>query len=133
MSKGQLEPKPILSSLFYANSEVRSYAVMRHINDLSSEDGNKDLKVVLNYIRDKAPIKYKKDALGRNDFDELLNLIIKDGNLKELNSIDEITMMLIVNGVIRQKFFKTPGGGTANGYQFALLYKYYLGLRTKMR
>ena len=133
LSKEKLEPKPILSSLFYASGEVRAYAVMRHINDLSSEDGNKDLKVVLDFIREKAPVKYKKDALRRYDFNELLELIIQDGQLQELQTIDEITFMLRINGVIRQKFFKGPNGSTVPGYQFALLYKYYLGLRTRMR
>lgn len=133
LSRGELDPKPILSSNFYANSEVRSYAVMRHINDLSSEDGNRDLKNVLDYIREKASVKYKKDALLRKDFDELLSLIIEDGHLEELHTREELTSMLLVNGVIRLKFFKGPNGSTVSGYQFALLYKYYLGLRTKMK
>lgn len=133
LSKEKLVPKPVLASSYYANGEVRAYAVMRHINDLSSEDGNKDLKVVLNFIREKAPGKYKKDALRRNDFNELLELIINDGQLNELHTIDEITFMLRVNGVIRQKFFKGPNGATVSGYQFALLYKYYLGLRTRIK
>lgn len=125
--------KPVLSSLYYSNRYARTQAVKRHIDDLSSEDGNRDLPVVFDYIRLNAPAKYKKDILRIEDFNNLLDLVIADGHLIENTEKEGLVNMLLLNGVIRQKNFKYAAGQGYNGYQFALLYKYYLGLRTKKR
>lgn len=59
-AKEDTTEKPILPAIYFTNSRVRVKAVERHFEDLSQEKGNTDLKVIFEYIRDKAERKFKK-------------------------------------------------------------------------
>ena len=133
IAKDSTDYKPILSPRFYTNSNIRAKAVERHFKDMSSEEGNKNLEVIFDFIQKKAPTRLKKDQLVIKDFNELLDLIIQEGNLKEDQDKEEMISMMIVNGIIRERFIKLSTGHNTSCYQFALLYKYYLGLRSKNR
>jgi hypothetical protein len=116
---------PILHQIYYTHPRSRVEAVKTHINDLAKETGNKDIEKVFEYIRLEAPKSLRKFNLLKNEFDALLNLVIKRYNNELENStIDSLRDVLINNGIITV-FFK-PGGYTM--YSYAFLYKYYLGL-----
>jgi MinD-like ATPase involved in chromosome partitioning or flagellar assembly len=119
---------PLLPALYYAQGEARKIAVENHFNDLASESGNENLKIILNFIRDKK----SKDRVFQEMFKpEMVNLLkeIIEANPKEMQAeqVDSLIYLLKVNGIISEKFWNR--GDLV--YAFALLYKYYLGLRDK--
>lgn len=120
--------KPILHPLYYTHGSTRASAVQNHFNDLAAEEGNNDLKLIFNYIQTKAPQKYKKIQLGQSDFMALLDLIINNSGPIEHKDRDSLIELLTVNGIIRWKSVRISSKAYTN-YQFALLYKYYLGLK----
>ena len=119
---------PILSQKYYTNGNIRAKAVENHIKDLAKEAGNTDLMPIFDYISTKANIKYKKERLFQKDFNELLNQIIANCELKDNQDRDSIIAFLEVNGVIRSRIVRY-GNVPLRIYEFAYLYKYYLGLK----
>lgn len=124
--------KPILPQYYYTFGPSRAKAVENHFKDLASEKGNEDLNPIFKFIRDKANFRYKKEQLTQQDFYNLLDEIIHDGHLKENKDRDSIITLLSVNGIIRSKFVRI-GNSVYTNYQFALLYKYYFGLKSRKR
>lgn len=124
--------KPILPPYYYTNGQARSEAVENHFKDLASERGNEDLIPIFDYIRDKASHKYKKVQLSQKEFFDLLDLILDNCELKDNHTKDQIIDFLTINGIIRSKFIRL-GNSVHKNYQFALLYKYYLGLKSRDR
>lgn len=123
--------QPILSQYYYTHGQTRGIAVQRHFNDLASEQGNGDLNYVLQYIRDDAAPKFKVLELPQREFYELLDLIIAkyEPRLDNVNK-ESLVELLKVNGIIADAFSRTGARNfVQKRYRFALLYKYYLGLR----
>lgn len=121
---------PILPQYFYTFGQTRSKAVENHFHDLASEKGNEDLEPIFEYIRDKAPSYYKCEKLSQKDMFSLLDLIIAEGKLKECKDRDSIISLLVVNGIIHIVFVRI-GNSVHRNFHFALLYKYYLGLKNR--
>lgn len=121
---------PILPQYYYTFGKTRANAVERHFLDLSSEKGNEDLVPIFDYIREKAPSNLKREQLSQKDMFTLLDLILKDGKLKENKDRDSIISLLLVNGIIHIVFVRI-GNDVYRNFHFALLYKYYLGLKNK--
>ena len=126
-AKEDTTEKPILPAIYFTNSRVRVKAVERHFEDLSQEKGNTDLRVIFEYIRDKAERKFKKDRLTIEKFDALANRIIQEGKLVDVKDTDAMLNLLLVNGIVREQYIRLSYG-SQKCVQFALLYKYYLGL-----
>ena len=120
---------PILSPYYYTMGKNRAKAVDHHLGDLEAESGNEDLKPIIDYIRDHAAKRFKKDKLFQQDFFSLLDSIIKDVNLQNNHDRDSIINFLEINGIISQSHVRFTGHVNKQ-YSFALLYKYYLGLKT---
>lgn len=121
---------PILPQYYYTFGKTRANAVKNHFRDLASEKGNEDLKPIFDYIREKAPSYLKREQLSQKDMFTLLDLILEDGKLKENNDRDSIISLLVVNGIIHIVFVRI-GNNVYRNFHFALLYKYYLGLKNK--
>lgn len=121
---------PILPQYYYTFGKTRAKAVEKHFYDLSSEKGNEDLKPIFDYIREKAPFYLKREQLSQKDMFTLLDLILKEGKLKENKDRDSIISLLLVNGIIHEVFVRI-GNNVYRNFHFALLYKYYLGLKNK--
>lgn len=121
---------PILSPLYYTMGKNRAKAVEHHFEDLAAESGNEDLKPIIAYIRDHAAIRYKRDKLFQKDFFNLLDCIIHDVDLVNNNDRDSIIKFLEINGIISQSHVRYTGQ-VHKQYTFALLYKYYLGLKSQ--
>jgi MinD-like ATPase involved in chromosome partitioning or flagellar assembly len=121
---------PILPPLFYAHGEARQTAVENHFNDLAKEKGNEDLVYIFKFIREKKSSIEVYQTLYKNEMSILLQEMIKEYT-EELqpnkNSIDELIYLLKVNGIISEQFIHR--GQLI--YSFALLYKYYLGLKNR--
>lgn len=131
-AKNDTTEKPILPAIYFTNSRVRVRAVERHFEDLSQEKGNTDLKVIFEYIRDKADRKFKKDRLTIEKFDAMASKIIQQGKLTDVKDTDEMLNLLLVNGIVREQYIRFSYGAQ-KCVQFALLYKYYLGLGSRQR
>ena len=129
-AKGDMTEKPILPSIYFTNSRVRVDAVRKHFDDLSLDEGNTDLKVIFDYIRDKADWKFKKDMLAIEKFDAMANEIIRQSKLTLVKDADAMLDLLLVNGIVREQFIRRANGAQ-KCVQFALLYKYYLGLGSR--
>ena len=123
------EDYPILRQYFYTHGKARAMAVENHFKDLAAEEGNRDLIPIFTYIRSKAPQKYKKIQLAQTDFMALLDLILSNCNLEENHDRDSLVDLLTVNGILKSKIVRLSHRGALTNYQFALLYKYYLGLK----
>jgi cellulose biosynthesis protein BcsQ/Cdc6-like AAA superfamily ATPase len=120
---------PILPAAYYTSGKTRAEAVERHFKDLAQEKGNTDLLPIFDFIQNKAPGYLKLDKMTQRELYLLLDAILEDGNLTENSSRDEIIELLTVNGIIKSVFVRLSDG-THKNYHFALLYKYYLGLRS---
>jgi len=112
------------------NAEVRGRAVEGHIKDLSQEKGNEALNLIINDIRgDRVPVSLKFSSLSQPDFEELMKCIVQNNqdspHLKDLSIID-LENILKLNGIVFIKY----GQRGAKRYNFAYLYKYFLGLRS---
>lgn len=121
---------PILPQYYYTFGKTRAKAVENHFRDLSSEKGNEDLIPIFDYIREKAPAYLKREQLSQKDMFTLLDLILEEGKLKENKDRDSIISLLVVNGIIHIVFIRI-GNNVHRNFHFALLYKYYLGLKNK--
>lgn len=131
-AKDDKTERPILPAAFFTNSRVRVKAVERHFDDLAKEIGNTDLRIIFDYIRDKADDRYKRDQLSIDDFTEMAMDIIQQSKLDDVHDVDSMINLLVVNGIVRIKYIRFSTG-TQKWIQFALLYKYYLGLGSRVR
>ena len=95
---------PILPQYYYTFGKTSANAVEHHFRDLSSEKGNEDLVPIFDYIRAKAPSNLKREQLSQKDMFTLLDLILKEGKLKENKDRDSIISLLVVNGIIHIVF-----------------------------
>ena len=116
---------PILPANYYVHGEARKDALTNHFDDLITEKGNEDLNVVCKYIREKKTNQPVFLNNTKSDFDKLLKEIIEFENT-ENTTVDQLINMLKLNGVISEHF-----SSKGVSYSFALLYKYFLGLKTK--
>lgn len=123
---------PILPAYYYTHGKTRAEAVERHFKDLAQEKGNTDLVPIFDYIQNKAPSYLKLDKMTQRELFSLLDAIIAEGALTENSSRDELIELLTVNGIIKSVYVRLYDG-THRNYHFALLYKYYLGLRSNPR
>jgi hypothetical protein len=121
--------KPILPPRYFADAKARENAVHRHFMDLAQEEGNEKLLTIIEFIRNKnVPTRLRKSSLKQRDFEALLDLVIKENFDKLSGSTrDELVDLLISNGIVSISY---QAGGT-KVYNFAFLYKYYLGLTGK--
>lgn len=120
-------PSPILDYRYFTYGGVRKQAVERHFEDLVKEEGNKDLERIFSYIQLHAPANLRKSFLTTNELKILFEKVKETYPETEHASFDDLSNSLIDNGII-ERIYK-PGGAIV--YAFALLYKYYLGLRNK--
>lgn len=118
---------PILPALYYVHGEARKTALGNHFSDLVSEQGNENLKLICDYIREKKSSYPVFLESSKSELINILNEIIKNNNLENV-AVDDLIYLLKVNGIISENF-------RSNGisYSFALLYKYYLGLKNRPR
>jgi len=120
--------KPLLGAFFYTNQNVRKDCVKRHFEDLASEEGNEDLKIIIEHIHNSSafPDKLRFRSLRPENYDKFLDYFIKNKEL-QLNSrsAKDIEEILTINGVISIEYRK----GSKKQCAFAYLYKYYLGLK----
>lgn len=124
--------EPVLSAYFYTMGKNRAKAVEHHFEDLAADSGNEDLSPIIEYIKDHAAFKYKRDKLMQKDFFSLLDAIMDSVELKSNTDRDSIIRFLEINGIISQSYIRIYGEAHKM-YTFALLYKYYLGLKSKSR
>jgi len=121
-------PKPILGAFFYDYAEVREKYVDRYFNDLASEEGNEDFKLIIEHIRSssKFPKEFKEREFTEEAFNKLLSYLLSNKELKlKSKSIEEIEEIFKTNGVLLVTYLQRG----KKKYSFAYLYKYYLGLR----
>jgi hypothetical protein len=120
--------KPILSSDYYLNQEIRVKCVKQHFDDLASEEGNEDLKKIIEHIRDSSrfPDNLRYRSLKPVNYDKFLNYFLENSRIN-LNSKTQIEIeeLLILNGIISIEYKR----GSKKQCTFAYLYKYYLGLK----
>ena len=122
--------KPILPAKFNTNKEVRKIAVKRHFEDLANEAGNENFKIIIEHIKNESsqfPNKFRQRVLKGKLYEEFLDYFYRKKDLlnltvKDANEIEEI---LKINGVIKVEFIRS----NYKKAEFALLYKYYLGLK----
>ena len=119
--------KPILSAFYYCHPNARKKAVKRHFEDLADEEGNRDLKLIFDYIAKLPPSHpFKKSYFRKREFDTLLSdILTKLQTSLENQAIDKLKELLIVNGIVAE----VPVTGAYLNYRFAFLYKYSLGLK----
>jgi MinD-like ATPase involved in chromosome partitioning or flagellar assembly len=123
------EDYPILSPKCF-NADVRAKAVERHFEYLAKEEGNEALSIIISDIRDnRVPKALKISPLLQNEFEKLLNEIIRQHDALKDKSLIELEETLVLNGII---FVRHISGGRKK-YAFAYLYKYYLGLSGRRR
>ncbi|MFC0320225.1 KGGVGR-motif variant AAA ATPase [Olivibacter oleidegradans] len=127
--------KPILPQYYYTHGRARGKAVERHFNDLAKEKGNGDLIYIFQYIRDDADSRFKVLELPQKEFYDLLDrIIIKYKENLQCKTKEEMIELLKVNGILIDRFHRTGSrNNVQKRYQFALLYKYYLGLKNRIR
>ena len=123
---------PVLSYTYFANAKVREKCVEEYFNDLASNtEGNKPLKIIFNFIKKLRPATgLKKHSLTSSELYNLLQMILEDNkdNKYLLNyTIEKLENLLISNGIIKKTYKR---GGSAK-YNFAYLYKFHLGLKSR--
>lgn len=115
---------PILNSDFFLKGEFRDLAVDEHFSDLTNE-GNYELKFIVQYLRDNT--EYKQQYLTATELEAFLNGVIEthknDLNGKTHKDLQEL---LEANGIIAEHI--KPDGRI---YYFAMLYKFWLGLKNR--
>lgn len=116
-------PYPILSAKFYANSISRRDAVQNHFDDLAGEEGNNDLKIVFNYIKEKKYETFVYLDMHKEEMATLLQEVINKSSNLQNDSVDSLINLLKINGIVSEIPYKSD-----MVYIFAFLYKDYLGL-----
>ena len=118
--------KPILPPFYYTHRNARAKAIERYFDDLAQEKGNTDLQKIFKSISQNP--KFQFYEFNNNQFDNLLHFIIQKYPNIENQTKDELTKLLIINGIIRE----TPYRGGSK-FTFAYLYKYKLGLKNRYK
>ncbi len=115
---------PIISADFYLNNDFRDLAVEEHFSDLTNE-GNYELKFIFQYLRDNT--EYKQQYLTATELQAFLNGVLETfkDDLKSKNFKD-LQELLEANGIIAEHI--KPDGKI---YYFAMLYKFWLGLKNR--
>ena len=115
---------PIISADFYLNNDFRDLAVEEHFSDLTNE-GNYELKFIFQYLRDNT--EYKQQYLTGTELQAFLNGVLETfkDDLKSKNFKD-LQELLEANGIIAEHI--KPDGRI---YYFAMLYKFWLGLKNR--
>jgi cellulose biosynthesis protein BcsQ len=115
---------PIISADFYLNNDFRDLAVEEHFSDLTNE-GNYELKFIFQYLRDNT--EYKQQYLTATELQAFLNGVLENfkDDLKSKNFKD-LQELLEANGIIAEHI--KPDGRI---YYFAMLYKFWLGLKNR--
>lgn len=115
---------PIISADFYLNNDFRDLAVEEHFSDLTNE-GNYELKFIFQYLRDNT--EYKQQYLTATELQAFLNGVLETfkDDLKSKNFKD-LQELLEANGIIAEHI--KPDGRI---YYFAMLYKFWLGLKNR--
>ncbi|GAB3936613.1 ParA family protein [Mucilaginibacter myungsuensis] len=122
--------EPILPQFYYSHGRAREKAVERHFQDLAKEKGNGDLIYIFKYLKDDADSKFKVLELQQREFYQLLDLIIEKYPDLENRNKENLVELLKVNGIIVDRIVRFGYHKTVQKrYRFALLYKYYLGLK----
>ncbi len=118
--------KPILDQQYYSDEKVRRKASQQHFQELAKETGNKDLKLVFDFISRNT--KYRYQEFNQEDFVGLMSAIFAEyaGEIKN-KSVESLTELLIVNGIIKEEHHSR---GIIK-YTFPMLYKYHLALRER--
>lgn len=81
-------------------------------------------------MRDKAERNFKRDRLTIEKYDALDEIIIQRGKLTDVSDADGMLNLLLVNGIVNEQYIRFSYG-SQKCIQFALLYKYYLGLGSR--
>lgn len=113
---------PIINVDFYLNSEAQNKAVGEHFNDLTSE-GNRELEDIVRFLRDNT--EYKQQYLTSTELEAFLNGVL-DAYKLEGKTTKDLHDLLIATGFIAEHI--KPDGRI---YYFAMLYKYWLGLKNR--
>ena len=125
---GSDSPYPIIYQKCYIDKEVRSNAVVNHLNDLfKNTKGTMPIKYVFDFISDNPLPRYHFISMRKSSFDEILSKVIeKHVDEKEMEgmSVEKLTTLLITNGIVAKCNY---GGGVI--YKFSFLYKYKLKLK----
>ncbi|MDM8535966.1 hypothetical protein QUF70_04360 [Desulfobacterales bacterium HSG17] len=122
----------ILPYQYYANAKVRSECVKAYFNDLAkNSEGNKPLECIFDFIKNenKIPVDLKRHTLTRSGLNRLLGLILEDKDYKDIlqgQTDSKLKDLMISNGILKE----TPRPGGVILYNFAYLYKFYLGLKS---
>jgi hypothetical protein len=130
-----LENSPeILPYPYYANANVRSECVTAYFVDLAKDSGNKPLEAVFDFIKNenKIPLELKRHTLTRSELNRLLALVLADADYKaslQDQTVAKLEDLMLSNGIIK----RTPKRGGMVLYNFAYLYKFHLGLKSRYR
>jgi len=119
--------KPILPAYYFTAKEARNKSVERHFKDLADEEGNEDLRAIIEHIKTdtRFPRKFRQRVLKGKLYDDFLEYVVENIDNKKNNTKDSIEKILKINGIIRVEYIH----GNLKKCTFAYLYKYYLGLR----
>lgn len=118
------EPLPVLPSKYYTDADVRRNAVKRHFEDLcQTERDNRPISILFDYIKE-LPYEKRLMTWPKSQFAKMLDKAAKQSDIGVTS--EDLTERLVANGIIREKFFY---GDKEAVWQFAYLYKYFLGLK----
>lgn len=99
-------PKSILSASFYADNNVREFAVQQHFEDLAKEKGNRALLKFYQYITVDGPKHLKIPVFRRQEFSLFLNNIFTkykgDPDMNDVQKTDDLKYILTSNGIIKE-------------------------------
>lgn len=126
LEKGTDAYKPILNPYFYNSNFNRKKCVEKYVEDLSNEEGNEDLKKIMEHIRSSSrfPNNLKFRRLQGKDCDTFFSYFLNNLSL-DCQTKEDIEELLIVNGIISLHYINM----NTKAFSFAYLYKYYLNLR----
>lgn len=124
--KGTDAYKPILSPYFYNSNFSRQKCVEKYLEDLSNEEGNEDLKKIIEHIKSSSrfPTNLKFRRLQGKEYEDFFTYFLENLEL-ECKTKEDIEELLIVNGIISLHHISM----NTKAFSFAYLYKYYLNLR----
>lgn len=126
LEKGTDAYKPILNPYFYNSNYNRQKCVEKYVEDLSNEEGNEDLKKIMEHIKSSSrfPNNLKFRRLQGKDCDKFFSYFLENLDL-DCKTKEDVEELLIVNGIISLHYVNMNN----KAFSFAYLYKYYLNLR----
>lgn len=118
--------RPILPYSYYALPENIHQYTQRHFDNLLNTDGNKDLALIMEYIKQHAVPDMRRETLSYNEFGELIkNILDKYKGELENRNVNDLKDLLLLNGLVG--IYTNVKG--YHYYSFAPLYKNFLGLK----